>query len=111
MNLALTDSDMVRVIKLKSGIGSAYDESVQIRVRAPLELRELIDHAAALVGQSRTEFMLESARRRAADVLLDQTVFALDEARHSGFMKILDQPRRSTAELRRLMNTKAAWDR
>ncbi len=42
-----------------------------INLRVPRVTRELIDTAAEVVGKSRTEFMLESARQHAIDVLLD----------------------------------------
>jgi uncharacterized protein (DUF1778 family) len=86
-------------------------KSVIITVRAPIGTRELIDQAAAVVGQNRTEFMLESARRRAEDVLLDQTIFVLDEEKHAAFMSIVDQPPRPKEELRRLLRMRAPWEK
>jgi len=49
-----------------------------ITMRLPVQTRELIDRAAASVDKTRTEFVIESARQRAVDVLLDQRVFHLD---------------------------------
>jgi uncharacterized protein (DUF1778 family) len=84
---------------------------VTINLRAPQALRDLIDSAAAIVGQNRSEFMLDSARRRAEDVLLDQRLFMLDEEKYAAFLNLLDQPPRPTKELRRLLSTRAPWEK
>jgi uncharacterized protein (DUF1778 family) len=84
---------------------------VTINLRANAGLRDLIDRAAVALGQSRSEFMLETARRRAADVLLDQTLFALDDAQYRAFVDLLDNPPKPNAELVKLAATKAPWER
>src|SRR3990170_766626 len=58
--------------------------SINLRIEA--QTRRLIDDAAAVLGKTRTEFMIESARAQAIDVLLDQRLFALDSERFDGFM-------------------------
>ena len=47
-----------------------------INVRLSTKLRDLIDSAAEVVGKTRTDFILESARKHAVDVLLDQRLFS-----------------------------------
>lgn len=84
---------------------------VSINLRASIQERELFDRAASVIGTSRTEFMLESARMRAADVLLEQTSFMLDKASYAAFIKLLDEPAPPTAKLRRLLNKKAPWEK
>src|SRR5689334_2787839 len=84
---------------------------VTINLRASPSLRDLIDRAAAVVGQNRSEFMLDSARRRAEDVLLDQRLFTLDEESYNAFLNILDEPPKPTAELKRLLSTRAPWEK
>ena len=49
-----------------------------INLRLSEKVRDLIDTAASVSGTTRTEFVLESARRRAIDVMLDQRLFALE---------------------------------
>ena len=44
-----------------------------INLRALPEQRDLIDHAANLLGKNRSDFMLEAACDRAQAVVLDQT--------------------------------------
>ncbi len=43
-----------------------------IHIRAPRQTKELIESAASVVGKSRSEFILDSARKHAIDILLDQ---------------------------------------
>lgn len=88
----------------------AQRRGVIINLRATARIRELIDRAAALLGQSRSEFMLESACRHAEDVLLDQRLFIVDEERYKAFLDLLDQAPKPTAELRKLLSKKAPWE-
>ncbi len=83
-----------------------------INLRAPAYQRSLIDQAATLSGKSRTEFMLDAATEKAQQVLLDRTVFALDETRFEKFLAILDEPTSSTAlkAINKLMARKAPWE-
>lgn len=80
-----------------------------ITMRVPVQTRDLIDSAAAATGKSRTEFMLDSARRHAVDVLLDQRIFNPDKVESEAFAKALANPPRPVAALRRLMATPAPW--
>ena len=82
-----------------------------ITMRLPAQTRELIDRAAATVDKTRTEFVLESARQRAVDVLLDQRVFHLDEAASEAFAQALDEPPAPVEALRALMKRKAPWEK
>ena len=81
-----------------------------INLRAPVPQRSLIDQAARVVGKSRTDFMLEAACERAQQVLLDQTVFALDAARFKRFQALLDAPVMQGAALRKLLRRQAPWE-
>jgi uncharacterized protein (DUF1778 family) len=89
----------------------ANRRGVKINLRASAYVRDLIDRAAALVGQNRSEFMLDSARRRAEDVLLDQRLFLLDKERYEEFLNILNEPPKPTEELKKLLSTKAPWEK
>lgn len=81
-----------------------------INLRAPAPQRSLIDQAAQVAGKSRTEFMLEAACEKAHQVLLDQTVFALDTARFKRFQALLDAPVEQGAALRKLLRRQAPWE-
>ena len=73
--------------------------------------RQLIDDAAAVLGKTRTEFMVESARRQAVDVLLDQRLFTLDPERYDAFMQALDNPPAPGPKLKALLRRTPAWQK
>ncbi len=80
-----------------------------INLRIESGTRQLIDDAAAILGKTRTEFMIESARRQAIDVLLDQRLFALDADRYDAFVHALDNPPAPGPKLRALAKRVPAW--
>ncbi len=86
-------------------------EPVTISIRAKARQRDLIDQAAERLGRSRSEFMLEVACREAEDVLLDQTFFTVDAETFDKFKDLFDSPPEPTEALRRLLQTKAPWDK
>ena len=65
--------------------------------------------AAAILGKTRTEFMVESARRQAVDVLLDQRLFMLDPSHYDAFARALDNPPLPGPKLRSLLSRVPAW--
>lgn len=81
-----------------------------INLRALPEQRDLIDHAAKLLGKNRSDFMLEAACERAQSVLLDQVFFGLDEEKFQQFNDLLDAPPSVNEGLDRLMAVKAPWE-
>ncbi|MEX3556217.1 MAG: DUF1778 domain-containing protein [Burkholderia gladioli] len=80
-----------------------------INLRALPEQRDLIDHAASLLGKNRSDFMLEAACERAKAIVLDQVFFSLDESRFRQFTAMLDAPQDANPGLDRLMAIKAPW--
>jgi uncharacterized protein (DUF1778 family) len=82
-----------------------------INLRASRGQKALIDRAADALGRSRSEFMLETACREAETVLLDQRYFSLSEKEFRKFAAMLDRPPKDNPKLRRLLQTKAPWDR
>jgi uncharacterized protein (DUF1778 family) len=83
------------------------DDVIQIRTSA--EAKALIQRAAVLRGQKLSEFMLDSARQRAEDTLLDQRMFFLDEDAHQAFMAMLDHPAPLDPAAISRLNRKAPW--
>jgi uncharacterized protein (DUF1778 family) len=55
--------------------------------------------------------MLGAACREAEDVLLDQAFFTVNSGTFAKFQAMLDQPLPPTDKLRRLLKTKAPWDK
>ena len=82
----------------------------KFNVRLPEETRNLIDSAAEALGKTRTEFVVDSAKRHAMDVLLDQRLFSLDEDAHAAFLDALDNPPAPNAKLKALFREKSPWD-
>lgn len=80
-----------------------------INLRALPEQRDLIDHAAALLGKNRSDFMLEVACERAQAVMLDQVFFGLSKDKFQEFTALLDAPAQANAGLERLMAVQAPW--
>ncbi len=89
----------------------ASDTKGSINLRIEAHTRQLIDDAAAILGKTRTEFMIESARRQAIDVLLDQRLFLLDAARYDAFLHALDNPPAPGPKLRALLRRVPAWQK
>lgn len=88
---------------------SAPDTKGSINLRIETDVRQLIDDAAAILGKTRTEFMIESARRQAIDVVLDQRLFVLDPDRYDAFVHALDNPPAPGPKLRSLLRRVPAW--
>lgn len=89
---------------------SASGRSAVVNLRLQTATRKLIDRAAAAEGKTRTEFMVEAARREAENVLLDRCFFALDGKSFAAFMSALNKPPAVNARLRRLVRTAAPWE-
>ena len=89
--------------------GSPRGETINLR--ATRRQKQLIDRAAEALGRSRSDFMLETACREAEAVLLDRRYFILSEEEFKKFKAMLDRPPQDNPRLRRLLNTKAPWER
>lgn len=88
---------------------AAADTKGSINLRIETQTRQLIDDAAAILGKTRTEFVIECARRQAIDVLLDQRLFVLDSERYDAFMRALDNSPAPGPKLRSLLRRVPAW--
>lgn len=88
---------------------SVGDTKGSINLRIETHTRQLIDDAAVVLGKTRTEFMVESARKVAVDVLLDQRLFLLDPVRYDAFVDALDNPSAPGPKLRALLRRTPAW--
>ena len=72
--------------------------------------RGLIDRAATLVGKTKTDFVLEAARRAAEEALLDQAVFVVGPDALEAFRTLLDAPPQPNSKLQRTLSTPAPWE-
>jgi len=82
-----------------------------INLRASQRQKVLIDRAAEALGRSRSDFMLDTACREAESILLDRRYFSLSPDEFKRFAAMLDSPPRDNPRLRRLLRTRAPWDR
>ena len=89
-------------------MSSSLAKPVNLRVRD--EVRALIDRAARAQGRSRSDFMIEAARRAAEDVLIDQSLIRVDGDTYDAFLAALDAPPQVNAALAKTMNGAAPWD-
>lgn len=80
--------------------------AVNLRIRE--DVRGLIDRAARAHGKTRSDFMIDAARRAAEDALLDQTLVRVDQATYDYFLAALDAPP-SSEGFARLMNAPKPW--
>lgn len=82
-----------------------------LNIRVQPGEREVIDRAAAMLGKTRTDFILEASRRAAEEALLDRALMTVDAATFAEFVRRLDAPPAPNARLRRTMRTPAPWDK
>ena len=70
-----------------------------------------IDRGAAIAGLSRSEFMIQSARQKAEEMLLNQRLFVLNDEDWKAFNDALDAPPRPNAALKALLSRPAPWQK
>jgi len=87
---------------------TAKRQTLNLRIKP--EERGLIDRAARTLGKTRTDFVLDAARRAAEEALLDRTELRVSREVYAEFLARLDAPPRPNARLRRAMKTKAFWE-
>lgn len=80
--------------------------AVNLRVRE--DVRNLIDRAAQAHGKTRSDFMIDAARRAAEDALLDQTLILVEPETYAKFVQVLDKAPESDG-YRRLMSAPKHW--
>lgn len=64
--------------------------AVNLRIRG--DIRALIDRAAKAQGKTRSDFMIDAARRAAEDALLDQALVRVYQETYTHFLEVLDRP-------------------
>lgn len=85
------------------------DDLIQIRTSAAT--KAILNRAATLRGQKLSEFMLDSARARAEETILDQRLMMLDGEAYAAFLAQLDAPAKPDKAVRARMKRKPLWDR
>jgi len=87
---------------------SPKDTLINMRINS--SKRDFIDQAAKTLGKARSDFMLEAAYERAEEVLLDRTLFVLNDEQWDAFNQLLDAPPKANEKLRKLLATPAPWE-
>ena len=87
---------------------TARRDTLNLRIKP--DDRGLIERAAKLTGKTKTDFVLEAARRAADDALLDRTLFVVGPEAFDAFRARLDEPPRPNEKLRRALQTPAPWE-
>ena len=80
-----------------------------LNMRIKPEDRSLFDWAARAQGKTRTDFILDAARRSAEETLLDRAIVRVDPATYEAFLARLDAPPAPNEKLRRTMQTPPPW--
>lgn len=80
--------------------------AVNLRIRE--DVRGLIDRAARAQGKTRSDFMIDAARRAAEDAILDQTLVRVDPDSYRHYLEVLDAPPDGEG-FERLMNASKLW--
>ena len=81
-----------------------------INLRLSEREKGLIDAAATSLGKTRTEFVLDSVRQQAVDVLLDRRLFELNDDEWQAVTQALENPPLPNRKLRQLMAKKSPWE-
>lgn len=95
---------------IPSSVTEAVPATRPVNLRVREDIRALIDQAARSQGKSRSEFMIDAARRAAEDALLDQTLVRVDAETYARFLQVLDQPPAGEG-FERLMRAPTPWAR
>jgi uncharacterized protein (DUF1778 family) len=82
------------------------DTTLPLNMRIKPATRNLIDRAAELLGKTRTDFMLEASERRAEEVLVDRTMFAVSPEIYAEYLARLSAPAQPNERLKRTMATR-----
>lgn len=80
-----------------------------LNLRIPAAARNLIDRAASSTGKTRTDFILDAARRAAEHTLLDRALVSVSPEAYAEFLKRLDAPAQPNERLRKTMQTLPPW--
>lgn len=94
---------------LHNAAASADSNTHAVNLRVRNDIRSLIDRAAHSQGKSRSEFMIDAARRAAEEALLDQTLVRVDAQAYAHFLEVLDQPPAGPG-FERLMQATKPWE-
>jgi uncharacterized protein (DUF1778 family) len=80
-----------------------------LNLRIKPDEQNLIDRAAELTGKTRTDFVLEAARRAAVEAISERTLFLVAPEVYAEFLNALEAPPCPSGKLSRTMQTTPPW--
>lgn len=80
----------------------AVSKPARIELKTSLEVKELLERAAAINGINLTAFIINQARERAQAIVESETTLHLNQHAWTQFEAILDNPRKATPALKAL---------
>ncbi len=83
---------------------------VSLKLHISRSDRDLIDHATAVLGLTRTAFIHRAARRTAQEALLDRTDFRVSPQAYAEFARLLALSAQPNERLRMLMEKPSPWE-
>jgi uncharacterized protein (DUF1778 family) len=84
-------------------------DSLNMRIKP--EDRQLFDWAAQSMGKTRTDFILQAARKAAEEALLDRSLIHVSAQDYAHFIARLDATPSPNKTLKQTMQTIPPWDR
>ena len=87
---------------------AAARDTLNMRIKP--EDRSLFDWAAKAQGKTRTDFILEAARRAAEETMLDRAFVQVGPEAYDAFLARLDAPPQPNDRLKKTMQTRAPWE-
>ena len=87
---------------------AAARDTLNMRIKP--EDRSLFDWAAKAQGKTRTDFILEAARRAAEETMLNRALVQVSPEAYDAFLARLDAPPQPSDRLKKTMQTKAPWE-
>lgn len=99
---------MLEVVFVETIMTIIARDTLNMRIKP--EDRSLFDWAAKAQGKTRTDFILEAARRAAEEELLDRSVVFVGAEAYSAFLDRLDKPPVANERLKKTLQTKAPWE-
>jgi len=90
-------------------MGISQTRDVRLELRLTKDVKSLLQQAAGAEGKKLSEFVVDSARHEAVDVIADRHVFQLDPQQMSEFENILNRPVWDNPKLQRLLTEKTIF--
>ncbi len=82
-------------------------ESLTIRIK-PAE-RSLLDRAAKIANKTRTDFVLDAARKAAEETLMERTYLTMAPDAFREFARLLDEPPKPNPSLVKSLTKRTPW--